>query len=94
MAADKDADTKKDVEPKKDAATGEKPVEFIVDGMTEEELKRVSGGLGGVVVIQKPLGCEEVICGEVRSKCYTYCNGMECTGVTCKDHKCTNFGFI
>jgi len=92
MPADKSAETKKDVEPKKDAATDEKSIDYIVDGMTEEELKRVSGGAGLALPTKLPLGCEQVLCGDLTSKCYTYCNSMECAGVTCKEHKCTNFG--
>ena len=81
--------TKKDVEPKKDAGTGEKSIEYIVDGVTEDELKKVSGGLGGVGNA-KVLTCAGHECHDVKL-CAYYCSSQICPEVTCSDHRCSSF---
>ncbi len=85
MATEKSAEPKKDVEPKKDAATDEKSIEIIVEGMTEEELKRVSGGLSGALPAV-PMKCGDMTCSPFRNPCYEYCQAVGCKGgFTCTD---------
>ncbi len=91
MATEKSAEAKKDVEPKKATATGEKSVEFIVDGMTEEELKGVAGGLTTGVVSKMPMRCVDVSCDGFNSKCYAFCTTMSCPHVNCEELKCTSY---
>ena len=45
VEAKKDLETQEDVDTKKDPETGEPSVEYLVEGLTEEELKQVSGGV-------------------------------------------------
>ena len=90
MATDKDAEAKKDVEPKKDAATGEKSIDYLVDGLTEDELKGVSGGLG-TGDVTKSVMCSGVTCTGLMTKCYAMCGTMRCPAVSCGELKCGAF---
>jgi len=45
LEAREDLETQKDAETKKDPETGEQSIEYLVEGLTEEELKQVSGGM-------------------------------------------------
>ena len=91
MATNKDAEAKKDVEPKKDAGTGEKSIEYIVDGLTEEQLKGVSGGLATGDATKQPRRCVGVSCQGLTSSCYAFCRTMLCPSVRCESLECSSF---
>jgi len=87
VEAKKDPETQKDVDTKKDPGTGEPSIDYLVDGLTEEQLKGVSGGLATAV----PFRCVGVVCEGVRSNCVAYCAVMSCPSVKCGSHKCDSF---
>ena len=83
VATKKDPETQKDINTKEDSGTGEKSIEYLVDGMTEEELKRVSGG---VVLPKVPMKCGDMTCTPFTNPCYEYCQAVGCKGgFTCTD---------
>ena len=97
MATDKDVDagknleTQKDVDTTKATATGEPSIEYLVDGLTEDQLKGVSGGLAAGEVAKTPMRCVGVSCDGFNSKCYAFCTTMSCPHVNCEEIRCTSF---
>ncbi len=95
MATDKDLEAKKEPETQEDAKkapeTGEPSIEYLVEGLTEEELAGVSGGLTPGLETKLPFGCTGVQCSGVKTSCATWCGTMNCPAVTCGSHNCGNF---
>ena len=90
VAAKKDPETQKDVDTKKAPGTGEPSIEYMVDGLTEEELKGVSGGLATGDVTKVPMKCDGVLCSGL-SNCVAYCRDMSCGSVSCEKHACDKY---
>ena len=77
LEAEKDLETQKDADTKKDAETGEQSIEYLVEGVTEEELKQVSGGLTPGLGSKLPLQ-ECNLCSGVVVRCASYyCGAYE-----------------
>ena len=86
VAAKKDPETQKDVEAEKAPGTGEPAIDYLVEGLTEEELKQVSGGLGTGDVTKRPMKCGDMTCTPFTNPCYEYCQAVGCKGgFTCTD---------
>ncbi len=87
VAAKKDPETQKDVDTKKAPGTGEPSIEYLVDGLTEDDLKRVSGG----VVTKLPMRCTGVSCSGLGNPCVAHCTVMTCPQIACDSHLCDKF---
>ena len=92
MAADKNVEaqkvpeTQKDVDTKKAPGPGEPSIEYVVDGLTEDELKKVSGGLATGDLTKLPMKCGDMTCKPFTNPCYEYCQAVGCRdGFTCTD---------
>ncbi len=90
MATDKDLEAKKEPETQEDAKkapeTGEPSIEYLVEGLTEEDLARVSGG----AVVLPSMKCAPHQCGIVKA-CATLCGNQVCGQITCDAHNCNVF---
>jgi hypothetical protein len=72
LEAKKDTETQKDVDTKEGPETGERSIEYLVEGlMTEEELQRVSGGFTSGLRIRPPVNCN-LCSGVVVPHCVSY----------------------
>jgi len=71
LEAKKDQETQKDADTKKDPETGEQSIEYLVEGLTEEELQRVSGGLTPGLASKLPSNCN-LCSGVVVPHCVSY----------------------
>jgi hypothetical protein len=83
MGTDKDLEAKKDLETQKDAdtkkapETGEQSIEYLVEGLAEEELKQVSGGRTPGLATKLPSDCNLCV-GVVVPHCVSYyCDGYD-----------------
>ncbi len=83
--------TDKDVKAKKDPETGEPAIDYLVEGLTEEELKGVTGGLAAGEATTAPMKCEGVTCLGLITRCYTFCRSLACPKVDCEKLQCGSF---
>jgi hypothetical protein len=67
LEAKNDPETRKDANTRKASETGEESIEYLVEGLTEEELKQVAGGL----LIRRPADCN-LCSGVVVPHCVDY----------------------
>jgi len=54
-----------------------KVIETMIKGLSDEDLARIQGGAAK---------CPSITCGSLRA-CYTFCGGVDCTGIECTSFK-------